>query len=128
MEETHRVVGNPVGGSDGVGERVQAQRPVGGRPSPGPSAGRARVGLLCGLLPFSQDEQHSGQPTGQGGGVDLVLWFSRLLCEAVRHRHSAGEKTAEGTLSGRDRTGLEQGLAGPGATAVGDGAGEGPSG
>lgn len=108
------MVGNTVGGSDVVGEPARPSAPWEAGPAQGLVQGHgARVGLLCGLLLFSQDMQHSGQLRVQGGGVDLVLWFSRLLCEAMSIATLQRRKRAEGNLFGRDRTGFEQGLAGP---------------
>lgn len=117
------MVGSTGGGSDVGGEPGQAQCPVGGRPSPAECRAGA-CGAALRLLPFSQHEQHSRQLT-----VREEVWTgprgSRGCC--VKRASSPLCRGENGNLSGRDSAGFEQGLAGPQGTALGDGAGEGPS-
>lgn len=116
--------GNTVGGRDAVGEPWAGPVPLGGRPS----AGRgACVGRFCGLLPFSQNKQHSGQLRVGGRrccDTGLVVVLTAAMGSRCRHCHFAEEKMGPGvTCQEGAGLGFEQGLADPKGT-LGDYAGE----
>lgn len=94
----------------------------------GPVQGRgACVGRFCGLLPFSQNKQHSGQLRVGGRrccDTGLVVVLTAAMGSRCRHCHFAEEKMGPGvTCQEGAGLGFEQGLADPEGT-LGDYAGE----